>query len=257
MPEIILDKMVNAVDGAEMILIPAGEFIMGSSSEDIARIMQQHPDWRSDWFAQEKPQRTVSLPAYWIYRYPVTVAQFSACCLATGWTMPNPPEWGWQDNHPMVNVSWNDVTHYANWAQVVIPTEAQWEKAARGVDGRFWPWGNEWATERCVNSTNSKTTQPVGLYPENVSPFGVHDMAGNAWNWCLSVAPGTYDAAPVRTPQRRTPYASGHVLRGGSFQCAYEAYLRCAYRCFECDSQRGHATYRRPSTGFRCSTAPE
>ena len=93
------------------------------------------PIGAADWFAQEKPQRIVSLPGYWIYRYPVTVAQFRACCRCDRMAMPAAPEWGWQDDHPMVNVNWQDVIHYADWAQAMIPTEAQWEKAARGTDG--------------------------------------------------------------------------------------------------------------------------
>lgn len=252
MPDMTMNTIINEIDSAEMLIIPAGEFTMGSSPEDIAQILEQHPDWRADWFAQEKPQRIISLPEYHIYRFPVTVAQFSACCLSTGWSMPAAPEWGWQDDHPMVNVSWQDVTHYAEWAKVEIPTEAHWEKAARGTDGRSWPWGNEFAPEHCVNSANSKTTKPVGYYPKNVSPYDVYDMAGNVWEWCFTLVAGSYDAAPQRTPQRRAPYSSGHVLRGGSWQCAFDAYLRCAFRCFECDSQRGHSTYRRPTTGFRC-----
>lgn len=240
---------VNISDGAEMVWVAEGDFTMGSSEADVAAILQQHPDWRADWFAQEMPQRVVSLPGYWIYRDPVTVAQFAACCQATEWSMPAAPEWGWHDDHPMVNVSWTDITHYAAWAQALVPMEAQWEKAARGTDARTWPWGNTWKPEYC-NLT--ATTQPVSCHPENISPFGARGMVGNVWEWCQASPPGDYALAPPRTPQRRLPTASGHVLRGGSWQCAYDAYLRCAYRCFECDVQRGRGAYRRPTVGFRC-----
>ena len=246
------DVTVNTIDGAEMVWIADGEFKMGSSDADIVNIMRQHPDWRADWFAQEKPERRVALPGYWVYRYPVTVAQFQACCLATAWSMPEAPAWGWLEDHPMVNVSWVDVIHYVSWAQAAIPTEAQWEKAARGVDGRLWPWGDTWIPEICSHARNSTTTAPVDAHPENISPYGVREMAGNVWEWCLSSPLGEYDRAPLRTPQRRPPAPSGHVLRGGSWQCAYAAYLRCAYRCFECDAQRGRNAYRRPTSGFRC-----
>jgi formylglycine-generating enzyme required for sulfatase activity len=243
------EMRINTIDGAEMVWIAAGDFIMGSSDEDIATILREHPDWRADWFAPEKPRRTMSLPGYWIYRDPVTVAQFRACCLATGWTMPDAPEWGWQEDHPMVNVSWQDILTYATWAQSVIPTEAQWEKAARGTDGRNWPWGNTWMPELC-NLTS--TTLPVSNHPGNLSPNGVRGMAGNVWEWCEAAPLGEYARVPARMPQRRPPSVSGHVLRGGAWQCTFDAYLRCAYRCFECDIQRGRGPYRRPTVGFRC-----
>ncbi len=243
---------VNEIDGAEMVWIPEGEFTIGSSDADIDAIVLQHPDWRADWFAQEKPQRVVSLPGYWIHRDPVTVAQFRACCTATEWRMPIAPEWGWQEDHPVVNVSWAEVNHYAEWINGAIPTEAQWEKAARGTDARTWPWGNTWVPENCSQATKSKTTEPSGSHPGNISPYGVRDMVGNVWEWCVAAPLGEYDKAPVRTPIRRTPAGSGHVLRGGSWQSTYEAYLRCTNRCFECDFQRGRGSYRRPTVGFRC-----
>lgn len=244
-----MNARTNTIDGAEMMWVAAGDFIMGSSDADIAAILAQHPDWRGDWFAQEKPQRVVTLPGYWIYRDPVTVAQFRTCCEETGWNMAAAPEWGWHDDHPMVNVSWAEVTHYATWAQAQIPTESQWEKAARGTDGRTWPWGNTWIPEYC-NQTS--TTLPVHCHPGNVSPLGVRGMVGNVWEWCIASPLGDYERAPVRSPQRRAPSFSGHVLRGGAWQCTFAAYLRCAFRCFECDIQRGRGAYRRPTVGFRC-----
>jgi len=249
------NEQLNTIDGAEMAWIAPGAFTMGSSDADVVTILQQQPEWSADWFAQEKPQRIVWLPGFWMYRDPVTVAQFRACCEATGWGMPAAPEWGWQDDHPMVNVSWADILNYATWAEAVIPTEAQWEKAARGVDGRTWPWGNTWMPEHCGQDTRATSTGPIGAHPGNVSPFGVRDMVGNVWEWCQVSPLGDYDKAPARTPPRRTPASSGHVLRGGSWQCSFAAYLRCATRCFECDIQRGRGSYRRPTVGFRCAVA--
>ncbi|HEY3416931.1 MAG TPA: SUMF1/EgtB/PvdO family nonheme iron enzyme, partial [Armatimonadota bacterium] len=198
MPSSRLEMKKNEIDGAELVWIPEGDFLLGSSDADIATILQRHPDWRPDWFAQEKPQRLVTLPGYWMYRFPVTVAQYRACCAATDWTMPEAPSWEWQDNHPMVNVSWQDVLHYTEWAQAVIPTEAQWEKAARGADGRAWPWGNTWMPDYCTNATNATTTQPIGTHAENVSPYGVMDMSGNTWEWCAASPLGEYDRPPTR-----------------------------------------------------------
>jgi formylglycine-generating enzyme required for sulfatase activity len=240
-----------------MVWVAPGDFIMGSSDADMTAIARQHPDWRADWFVQEQPQRRVSLPGYWIYRYPVTVAQFQACCEATEWHMPAAPEWGWQADHPMVNVSWSDIMHYAEWAQATIPTEAQWEKAARGTEGNTWPWGNTWMPDYCSHAANTASTQAVNAHPENISVYGACDMVGNVWEWCQAAPIGEYMHAPSRSPQRKAPSASGHVLRGGSWQCAFAAYLRCAYRCFECDVQRGRGTYRRPTVGFRCVVAAD
>ncbi len=247
----------NPIDHAEMAWIAPGTFTMGSSEADVATIMAQHPEWRADWFTHEQPQRVLTLPGYWLYRYPVTVAQFQACCDATEWHMPTAPEWGWLPDHPMVKVSWQDVNHYATWAQATIPTEAEWEKAARGTDGRGWPWGDTWQPELCHHATSGTGTEANGARPGNVSPYGVYDMAGNVWEWCQASALGDYARTPSRASQRRPPTASGHVLRGGSWQCAYAAYLRCAYRCFECDLQRGRDSYRRPTVGFRCVVVPE
>ena len=176
--------MVNPYDGAEMVWIAAGDFLMGSSDADISLLLRHHPDWRADWFVQEKPQRLVSLPGFWMYRDPISVAQFHACCDATGWSMPDAPPWGWHDDHPMVNVGRNDIAQYAAWAHASIPTEAQWEKAARGDDGRTWSWGNSWEPEHCSHAINATTTEPIGSHPGNVSPYGVRDMIGNVWEWC-------------------------------------------------------------------------
>lgn len=250
--------MINATDGAEMVWIPEGEFIMGSSDADIVAILQRHHDWRAEWFTQEKPHRVVTLPGFWIYTYPVTVAQYRAYCTATGLTMPKAPEWGWDETHPMVNVTWQNVSDYAAWAQAAIPTEHQWEKAARGTDGRCWPWGNTWDASRCANATNSTSTTPVGKYPDGASPYGVMDLTGNVWEWCLAAQSGEYEHRAFRSAsQRRSVPSSGHVLRGGSWLSSFEDYLRCAYRCFECDTQRTHGPYRRPTNGFRCVVNPE
>lgn len=195
----------------------------------------------------------MSLAGFWIYKYPVTVAQYRAFCMATGQAMPKVPEWEWEDTHPMVNVSRQNALDYAAWASAAIPTEYQWEKAARGDDGRCWPWGNTWDPECCAHKATASATVPVGNYPHGASPYGVMDMAGNVWEWCIAAPVSDYDSMPSRhSPERRSPTPSGYVLRGGSWSCGFDDYLRCAYRCFECDSNRGHGLYIRPSNGFRC-----
>ncbi|HOS44273.1 MAG TPA: SUMF1/EgtB/PvdO family nonheme iron enzyme, partial [Armatimonadota bacterium] len=178
-PASLRDRLLASM---EWVTIPAGAFLYG----------------------EEKERRY--LETYRIMKYPVTVAQYRLFCKATGRAMPDPPEWGWIDDHPMVNVSWHDAAAFAKWAGLALPTEEEWEKAARGTDGRLYPWGNDWDAAKCHCSKkdwgDAKQTAPVGSYPAGASPYGVLDMAGNVWEWCNS----WYD-------DRK----SGRVLRGGSW----------------------------------------
>ncbi|MBM3241021.1 AAA family ATPase [Candidatus Poribacteria bacterium] len=238
----------NPIDGAEMVYIPAGEFIMGTSDEQIDALLKKFPDWSRSWFDDEKPQRPVYLDGYWIYKYEVTVAQYRKFCNETGRQMPEAPFWGWQDNHPIVYVSWNDAIAYCDWAKVQLPTEAQWEKAARGTDGRTWPWGNEWDGSKC-NSWESGTqkTTPVGSYPQGVSPYGLMDMAGNVWEWCADwYDEKYYTSAPDRNPPGPSS-ETWRVLRGGSW-FDYPVVARAAVRNRDDPGVRGN------DRGFRCSS---
>ena len=129
------------------------------------------------------------LDAYAIDRYPVTNAQYKKFIDEKGYTPP--PGWhgdqypSGKANHPVLYVTWHDAQAYAEWAGKRLPTEAEWEKAARGTDGRLWPWGNDWREGHC-NCAENKTddTTPVGIFPAGRSPYGVDDMAANVWEWC-------------------------------------------------------------------------
>ncbi len=123
---------VNPRDGAELVWVPAGKFLMGGAGKD---------EYTYD---NQKPQHPVYLDGYCIYKYVVTVAQYRKFCRASGHRMPDLQYDKFQDNHPMIRVGWEDASAYAAWAGAALPTEAEWEKAARGTDGRFFPWGNEW-----------------------------------------------------------------------------------------------------------------
>ena len=230
---------INPKDGAEMVWVPAGEFLMGSTDDEGVR--------------DERPQRKVYLDGYWMYKTEVTVAQYRKFCEATNREMPEAPEWGWKEDHPVVNVSWHDAVDYAKWAGASLPTEAQWEKAARGTDGRVFPWGNEWDAGACANSVSwsLKGTKPVGSCPAGASPYGCVDMAGNAWEWCADWYDEAYygNEAPSRNPPG--PASGGvRVLRGGSWSDDSSVYFRCAYRY-------GYAPdYRYSFIGFRCSRTP-
>jgi formylglycine-generating enzyme required for sulfatase activity len=180
-------------DGSPMVLVPAGPFIMGLADGDF--LAEEH----------EKPRREVYLSAYWIDLYPVTNARFGqflkadgyadkAWWLAAGWEwrerhrIRQPLQWGkagWDGpDQPVAGVSWYEADAYARWAGRRLPTDAEWEKAARGGDGRRYPWGDDWPTAAVANFADGVgRTTPVGLYPDGASPYGCHDMAGNVNNW--------------------------------------------------------------------------
>lgn len=199
------------------VYVPAGEFVMGSRDDD--------PDARDD----EKPQHTVYLDGYWIDKTPVTNAMFAKFVAETGylteaekrgeayvygqgsvkgaqWRHPQGASSNilGKDNHPVVCVSWNDAN--AKWAGRCLPTEAEWEKAAGGTDGRKWPWGNNPPTDKLCNfNGNVGDTTPVGNYPAGASPYRALDMAGHVWEWCNDNYVGNYYAfSPKANPQGAT-----------------------------------------------------
>ncbi len=127
--------------------------------------------------------------SFMMMKYPVSVSQYKAYCKAANRNMPMPPNWGWIDDHPMVNISWYEAKEFANWIELALPTSEEWQLASRGVYGRLYPWGNEWDKNRCCNSVETpvKSTVKIGLYPAGTSPYGIHDMAGNVWEWTGSI----------------------------------------------------------------------
>ena len=220
----------------EMVPVPAGKFLMGSTDEDELAL------------DSEKTQHEVDVADFRIGKYLVTNAQYEIFVKETDAELPH----HWHEktapsalcNHPVVYVSWHDAQAYCRWLsqkrgeEVRLPTEAEWEKAARGTDGRFWPWGNEFSSSCCnVNETGVGSTSPVGIFAAGVSSYGTCDMAGNVWEWTGSLwgkEIGTlefgypYDA----TDGRENLQAADDiwcVVRGGSF--LYDGrYVRCAYR---------------------------
>ena len=238
------DVYVNPKDGAEMVWVQTGEFLMGSNDG---------PD-------NSRPQRKVYLDGYWIYRHEVTVAQYRKFCEQTGRNMPNAPSWGWEDKHPMVHVTWEDAADYAKWAGVSLPTEAQWEKAARGTDARRYPWGNKWDPSKCnLNSEweeSPKRTQPVGSYPTGASPYGCMDMAGNVWEWCADFYKADYyNESPSRNPAGPAS-GSAHAMRGGSWYELNDGGLFLG--SFFCASRYvvDFSSYSNLDLGFRCVITP-
>ena len=205
--------------------IPAGEFLMGSD-----------PQKDKQAYGDEKPQHRLTLPTFWITRVPVTVAQFNAFVEATGHKMSGRMDVKNKANHPVVNVSWRDAQAFCRWAGVQLPSEAEWEKAARGVDGRIYPWGDSPPDkDRCNFDRNIGDTTPVGRYPAGASPYGLLDMGGNVWEWTRSLWRDgqktfayPYDASDGREKPDTGPDVS-RVLRGGSWLNSADS-VRCALR---------------------------
>ena len=207
--------------GIEWIHIPAGEFLMGDNFNEGS--------------SDERPVHAVYLDSYNISKYEVTFEQYDKFCEETFRNKPNDEGWG-RGNRPVIYVNWDDAKAFCEWLSqktgknINLPTEAQWEKAARGTDQRRYPWGNSDPNCGIVNYNNCYgTTRPVGSYPTGVSPYGVHDMAGNVWEWCSDWYSSTYySESPYNNP---TGPSSGSykIRRGGSWDNGANK-VRCTYR---------------------------
>ena len=191
-------------DGSVVVYIPPGEFSMGLSL---------YPE------GNEYPQHTVYLDGFWIGKYEVTNDQYRKCVEAGACDKPDKgdrygkSEYG---NSPVIYVNWYDARDYAQWAGGRLPTEPEWEKAARGTDGRTYPWGDVWDPNRCnTGEGGDKDVRPVGSYsPAGDSPYGVSDMAGNVWEWTSSLLkPYPYNPGDGREDPNRE---EDRVVRGGS-----------------------------------------
>jgi len=218
---------ISEKDGMEQVYIQEGEFLMGSTDND------------SEANNNERPQHKVYLDAFWIDKTEVTNAMFKKCTLEGICSGPRSIGTYTRSsyfgntayaNYPVINVDWRDAKGYCSWAGGRLPSEAEWEKAARGTDGRKYPWGNEVPDSNLLNYNGSVIdTTEVGSYPSGASLYGVMDMAGNVWEWVNDWYDESYYLnSPARNP---TGPESGkvRVLRGGGWKNEAN-YVRIAYR---------------------------
>ncbi len=275
-----LPLTITGRDGAEMVLIPAGEFLMGSTekdADDAMRMCEESREYnpgiqcdREKFYTDEMPQHKVYLDAYYIDKYEVTNARFRKFVQETGyitdaektktalawiwsgfykitgvtkkdgsmnWLHPNGADYKgkWYSvedeglwDYPVAQVSWNDAAAYCEWAGKRLPTEAEWEKAARGTDARIFPWGNVYPDVGGKIRANYgkgadgmldgyEYAAPVGSFPDGASPYGVMDMAGNQWEWVADwYDVNYYKNSPYRNPEG--PETGTHrIVRGGSW----------------------------------------
>lgn len=268
------DPAITARDGSVMVLIPKGEFQMGGQEEDVAGA----PDAALLTYHAERPLHRVALKAFYLDKHEVTNLQYRAFLEAVAggggrWDHADQPaEVGHEqrflteeltgDQQPAVGLNWYDAYAYCNWAGKRLPSEAEWEYAARGGDGyRKFPWGNDapdaddiwWANYRPNAGRDAdgyRASAPVGSYPDGVSPFGVMDMSGNAEEWVndwysvnyYRASEGAQDPPGPATGQKK-------VIKGGSYE-SDPIQLRIAMRFYGKPHDKG------PRIGFRCAMDP-
>lgn len=240
--------VITLAQGVTMsfVRVPAGEFIMGSNDAD----------WGAD--RDEKPQHKVYLDEYLVGRYEVTVAQFRVFVEATGYNASKEALLAGKDNYPVTMVSWDDAVEFCRWAsevtgrEVRLPTEAEWEKGARGTDARIYPWGNETPDVNRCNFDNKVGTLPIGNYsPAGDSPYGCADMAGNVWEWVSDWYQKDYYLTSPSSNPSGPANGDSRVLRGGGWY-GYCYYNRAADRTYSVFPDSRSYDY-----GFRCAILPE
>jgi Uncharacterized conserved protein len=233
--------------------VPAGLLYRGTPIDEVAEVARCYRDTGvpTEWYRKEAPRTEIHVPAFRIARTHVTVGQWALFARAIGRHVSQAPS-----DHPVIGVTWNEATAYCRWLgeqlgglEVRLPTEDEWERAARGDDSREFPWGDAYRPGRAnLVDLGIGTTTPVGSFPEGASPFGVLDMAGNADEW-TSTLYAPYPGAPIEVPSTEDWAADPHITRGGSFRHNRDL-ARCARR---------HAAYEQDlaaiGVGFRLAAS--
>jgi formylglycine-generating enzyme required for sulfatase activity len=233
-PKLDIGSTMTGSDGMTLLYVPAGEFTMGSDTG--------HND--------ERPVHTVYLDAFWIDQTEVTNGMYKTCVQSGKCAKPSSIDYYGFTNYPAVNVNWNDAAAYCSWAGRRLPTEAEWEKAARGTDGRTYPWGNEAPNDNLLNYDGHPTGDiaKVGSYPNGASPYGAYEMAGNVWEWANDWYGKTYYQDSPSSNPLGPESGEYRVIRGGSLNDAGSS-VRVTYRNWNIPADEYHL-----SIGFRCAT---
>jgi len=228
------EERINEKDGSVLVYVPGGEYVLGAG----------------DMGEASKPVHHVLLSPFWIGKYPVTNEQYGKFLAA----QPGAPRLVYCDDEqlngptqPVVGVIWEEAQNYCRWAGLQLPSEAQWEAAARGPDGRRFPWGNDEPTPEHANFAPKDGPTQVGAYPKGVGPFGTLDQAGNVWEWCLDLwATAAYRERDGKLdPVSTVGETSARCRRGGSWNYSARV-LAAAYRDWSWASDRSS------NFGFRC-----
>jgi len=228
-------EQIVGPDGGTYVWVPPGEFLMGA--DDLPRCGPAHP--------------VPITRGFWLGKHQVTNARYQAFCEAAGRGFPAASDQG--DDHPVVLVDWDDAQAYCECYGLTLPTEAQWEYAAGGPEGRRYPWGEEWDARKCCNWDNKGPggrTFAVGSFPSGLSWCGALDMAGNVWEWCADRYGADHCAESPQSDPPGPVSGERQVLRGGSWYREGERFFRRAFRY-------GALPYNRnDGRGFRCARGP-
>jgi len=274
--------LVSPIDGLEMVYVPEGEFLMGITEGDLGQLSQICTVCDVDTLRDTLPQRTVYLDAFWLDKTEVTNAQFTQFVTETGYltsaertddfsyvinpssnsfqsrpdaTWQNPHRFGYgisgREEYPVTQISWEDADAYCRWAGRRLPSEAEWEKAARGIDGRFFPWGDELPNSQLLNyNFNLSGPTVVGSYPAGASPYGALDMAGNIREWVADYySEEYYSVAPEINPIGPAT-GEGYSKRGASWATTDDLELFLTTAMFRLWN---YPYVSSDVTGFRCA----
>jgi serine/threonine-protein kinase len=255
------DSWIRPADGMAMMYVPAGPFTMGASADQVmADCAILRGECEREWFADQEPPHLVELDAFWMDQTEVTNAMYALCVNAGACKPPRITSSDLSDSYydnpefadyPVIYMNWNQANDYCEWAGARLPTEAEWEKAARGTDARFFPWGD--STPTCslmnfhpVNGSACKGDPNAARdYPDGQSPYQIFNLAGNVFEWVSDWYDANYySVSPAGNPQG-PPGGLAKIMRGGSWY--YDAeFARATYRYHQ------DARYYYSFTGFRC-----
>lgn len=232
----VLPSTMTDSKGVQMVLVQEGVFTMGSDNGD----------------SDEQPAHQVLLDAYYIDKHEVTNTLYRVCVAAGKCALPtktekyNDPQY---EQHPVVYVNWDMAKTYCEWRAARLPSEAEWEKAARGTDSRTYPWGEEIDETYANYKSGNGNTVAVGSYPKGISPYGAYDMAGNVWEWVADWYDANYYEASLMSSPFGPDISQSRVLRGGSWNVDSN-FLRTT------DRNWYFPNYSSYTFGFRCSRTP-